>query len=288
MQYHMKIALLGLALSGLVACGGEPSSQGQSQGAEEAEGQLVEKIEGEVFYRERIMLPPGAELEVQLEDISKADAMATVMATVSYTLDGGPPYPFTIEYDPARIDERMRYALRARITTDGELRFTNTEYIDPFSGNPVKVLVHGMARAQPDTADEPAAVEEPVAEPVAEPADSTDGVIVWILGTLEGEKASLGSGGQPIELQMDAAERTASGFSGCNRYSGGFTHEGASTHGTSIKFGPLAGTMMACPDGGDLEQRYLKMLSRVDAYRMERDTLILLSDGDTVATFTPR
>ncbi len=73
------------------------------------------KIEGTVAYRERMMLPPGAQLEVQLEDISKADAMATVLATVIIPAEGGPPYPFAIEYDPTTIDERLRYALRATI-----------------------------------------------------------------------------------------------------------------------------------------------------------------------------
>ncbi len=289
MQDFMKIALLGIALSGLAACGGD--DQG-AMSADKAEEPVVATIEGEVFYRERIMLPPGAELEVQLEDISRADAMATVMATVNYTLDGGPPYPFSIEYDPARIDDRMRYALRARITTGGELRFTNTEYIDPFSGNPVKVLVHGMARQQPpaveaqEPAEQPA---EPTQKPTEQPAEQpSDGAIVWILQTLEGEEASLGSGGRAIELQMNAAESTAAGFSGCNRYSGGFSSDGRSTHGTAIKFGPMAGTMMACAEGGELEQRYLQVLGRVDAYRMEGETLAFMSDGDTIATFTPR
>jgi hypothetical protein len=39
------------------------------------------------------------------------------------------------------MQARMRYALRARITNIEQLQFTNTEYIDPFSGNPVEVMV---------------------------------------------------------------------------------------------------------------------------------------------------
>ena len=93
----------------LAACGGEKNEMTEEVGT-------VSTISGEVFYRERMMLPPGAEVEVQLQDVSKADALATVMASVMFTPEGGPPYPFAIEYNTAEIDERMRYSLRATIT----------------------------------------------------------------------------------------------------------------------------------------------------------------------------
>ncbi len=105
----------------------------------------MSRIEGEVFYRERMMLPPGAEVEVQLQDISRADALATVMATVIQRPESGPPYPFAIEYDPGTIDPRMRYALRATISLGDKLLFTSTEYIDPFAGNPLKIMVQRVA-----------------------------------------------------------------------------------------------------------------------------------------------
>ena len=143
------LALLGASWLGLVACGGEQEPQA-SPGASTAMEPGVTVIEGEVFYRERIMIPAGSEVEVQLEDISRADALATVLESVSFKAQGGPPYAFAIEYDPARIDERVRYALRARITApDGALLFTNTEYIDPFGGNPVRIMVQGMAQPAP-------------------------------------------------------------------------------------------------------------------------------------------
>ncbi len=284
-----------LALASLAGCSGDQQADGTTAADAAGEGEAMSVIEGEVSYRERIMLPPGAELEVQLEDISRADAMATVITTVSYTLDGAPPYPFTIEYDPTRIDPRMRYALRARITEGGELRFTNTEYIDPFAAPPVKVMVAAVARAPaPEVEDE---AETAPAESVDDGeqtagdtgADSAQqGAVVWILETLEGETAPLGSRSQPIELQLDAAESRVAGFSGCNRYSGGFSGDGKSTHGTPIKFGPMAGTLMACPDGGDTERRYLQALGRVDAYRMEGEKLVLLSGADVVATYNMR
>lgn len=279
----LGMVLLGSGLLAVAACGGERQAL-TAQDESQREGASMATIEGEVFYRERIMIPPESEVEVQLEDVSRADALATVLESVSFKARGGPPYPFIIEYDPSRIDERLRYALRARITSpDGNLLFTNTEYIDPFSGNPVKVMVQGMA--PPDPAPE-APVEAPPPQPEAAPSD--DSAIVWVLATLAGEQAPPGAGGKPVDLQMNAADSTASGFSGCNRYSGSFSSKGHSVHGTPIKFGPLAGTLMACADGGELERAYLQMLSEVDAYRMQGQMLELLSGGDVAATFKPR
>ncbi len=103
------------------------------------------RIEGSVTYRERMMLPPEAQIEVQFEDISQADAMASVLATVQLAPRGGPPYAFAIDYDPGRIDKRRRYALRASISVGDSLMFTSTDYIDPFSGNPVEILVRRVA-----------------------------------------------------------------------------------------------------------------------------------------------
>lgn len=272
-----------LAVVSLSACSDDNGAADQSRAGTAGENGSMSVIEGEVFYRERIMLRPGAELEVQLEDISRADAMATVITTVTYTLEGGPPYPFSIAYDPARIDPRMRYALRARITEDGALRFTNTEYIDPFAAGPVTIMVSAVARPPASTPEDEAAA----ARPDAGEEQGDDG-IVWILETLEGEPAPLGAGGKPIELQLDAAGGRAGGFSGCNRYTGSFSSEGTSTYGTPIRFGPMAGTLMACPDGEETERRYLQALGRVDAYRMEGDKLALLVGADVVATYTMR
>lgn len=256
--------LAGLVAVLLVACGGEQNAGG-TQGAGES---AMARIEGAVFYRERIMLPPGIRVAVQLEDISRADAMATVMATVEMTPEGGPPYPFAIDYDTARIDPRMRYALRATITRDDTLLFTNTDYIDPFSGNPVEVLV----QAVPQTAKS--------SGPGLESGR-------WLLSTLRGQGAPMGAGDKPVDLQLLAEERTAAGFSGCNRYTGVYAMEGVSGHGTPLKFGNMAGTLMACATGGELERDYLQMLAEVDAYRLQGDTLSLLVGAEVVATLKP-
>ena len=253
-----------LALLATAACGGEQEAR-VPVATVEADG--MAKIEGSVFYRERMLLPPGVEVEVQLQDISTADAMATVLATVTLTPEGAPPYPFVIEYDPAGIDSRMRYALRASICVGDQLMFTSTDYIDPFKGNPVEVLVRR------------------VPEPVQRDTPMLEGQ-VWTLATLAGEPAALGAGKKPLDIQFDAATMRVAGFSGCNRYMGAYEREGVSEHGSPLAFGPLAGTMMACAEGDELERQYLQLLGSVTGFRLAENTLSLLAGPEVLATFT--
>ena len=132
-----RILLLTCMLA-LAACDSGPE---KSMFTEDA----VARIEGTVVYRERMMLPPEALIEVQFQDISQADAMATVLATVQLAARGGPPYAFAIDYDPRHIDKRRRYALRATISVGDSLLFTSTDYVDPFSGDPAEILVRRVA-----------------------------------------------------------------------------------------------------------------------------------------------
>ena len=101
-------------------------------------------IEGKVWYRERMPLPPGAQIEVSLQDVAKMDVAADVISTLRFQPEGGPPFAFSLEYDPSRIQSRGRYAIRARIDADSTLLFTTTEHIGAFdaqSGEPVCVMV---------------------------------------------------------------------------------------------------------------------------------------------------
>ncbi|MEP4149004.1 MAG: YbaY family lipoprotein [Halioglobus sp.] len=290
--------LLGGALVlALTACGGE-KAPAETAGAEEEA--VVATINGEVFYRERMMLPPGAEVEVQLQDVSRADALATVMETVMFTPEGGPPYSFAIQYKPADIDERMRYSLRATISLGDQLMFTSTEFIDPFSGEAINIMVQRVPEPVKKTPAEPVKPDTPVEPDEAEVAEdarvaldkNTDteetDVALWLLDTLGGEPAPLGAGGKKVDLALNAQDGSASGFSGCNRYRGSFANEGSSTHGTPLKFGPLVSTMRACADGEETERAYLASLGTVNAYRIRGSGLELLRGDKVVATFKLR
>lgn len=100
-------------------------------------------VTGSVTYRPRIALPPNAVVEVQLVDVSRADAPAITLASQRIITGGRQvPIPFELVYNPNQIDPRMTYAVQARISVDGELQFINTRRFPVISqGHPNQVEV---------------------------------------------------------------------------------------------------------------------------------------------------
>ncbi|NWF81886.1 MAG: YbaY family lipoprotein [Chloroflexi bacterium] len=117
--------------------------EGRKQLTYRAQSVPASVVDGTVTYLQRIALPPEAVIQVQLVDVSRADAPAIVLATSSFQAGGRQvPFPFALPYDPARIDERYTYAVQARITLNGQLRFIATErYAVITRGNPTTVEV---------------------------------------------------------------------------------------------------------------------------------------------------
>jgi len=221
------------------------------------------RLEGSVLYRERIALPPTAAVTVRLEDVALADAPATVIAETRFVPEGGPPYAFALDYDPARLDRRGVHVVRARIEVDGRLWFTNTERIPAFErkdGKPLVILVKRTARA-------------PEAEPVVPDAGALAGTR-WVLAEIDGSAAGPGADGQKPDLRFGMAGE-ATGFAGCNRFGGSVTVEG-----NRLTFGPLRSTMMACADGDAVEQAYLKKLVGTVRFGFEGRELLLFGEDD--------
>lgn len=100
--------------------------------------QTMKELTGSVSYRERIALPPAASVNVKLLDVSLADAPATIIAETTVTPGGQVPVPFTLSYDPARIDPAHRYVLQAQIVVDGKLMFITDQNWPVFDGEPDK------------------------------------------------------------------------------------------------------------------------------------------------------
>ncbi|HWA15499.1 MAG TPA: META domain-containing protein [Gemmatimonadales bacterium] len=68
----------------------------------------------------------------------------------------------------------------------------------------------------------------------------------------------------------------ASGFAGCNRFSGTYT-----VAGDSLRFGPLMSTKMACPGQDQVEGGYLAALGATVTYTLADTSLILQGAGGT-------
>jgi uncharacterized lipoprotein YbaY len=85
-------------------------------------------VVGTATYREGTMLPPNAMFEATLEDVSRADAPATVLATSRiFPADELPPYRYELSAPRANLPATARVVVRARITVAGRLWFTTTQ-----------------------------------------------------------------------------------------------------------------------------------------------------------------
>lgn len=79
-------------------------------------------IRGSIVYREKVALPPDAELVVQLLDMTKADK-PVLNAEVKVRTDGRQiPIPFSLVVDPAKVTGDL-HALRASIRFGGKTQF---------------------------------------------------------------------------------------------------------------------------------------------------------------------
>lgn len=104
-------------------------------------------IRGSAFYRERIMMPPGCTLRVQLIDNRLADTSAAVIADRRFDLDHGPPYAFELAYEPGRVRPDTDYGLHASLTDpDGVLRFVTDTRVMVMPGSP-EVVEFRLVRA---------------------------------------------------------------------------------------------------------------------------------------------
>ena len=229
-----------------------------------AAGAQAHAIRGTAAYRERMALPPGAVLEVVLEEISRADAPATRIAEARIEVQGQVPIAFVLPYDPARIAPHLTYAVRATLSRDGQVLF-RTDAIHPVltRGHDGTVELRLVRAAGAATPEPPPAFIGPR----------------WVLTALRGAAPTPG-----VETDITfTGDGNAFGSGGCNRFRGGFRREGAA----GLSLGPVASTMMACEGPkSEQEQRFHAALGAVKRWRVEGEALLLSgADGTELLRF---
>lgn len=145
----------------------------------------------------------------------------------------------------------------------------------------------GAPSGQPAPGGTPAG--QPAAEPTgdaqsqltAQPGAAEDTLVgtSWLLTEINGA-APVGE--QTPTLEFVEPGRVA-GTGGCNRYFGGFSQDG-----TTVSFGQMGSTKMACPQDGVMEQEqaFLNLLSRITSFSLAGDTLTLTADDGATLVFT--
>lgn len=226
------------------------------------------KVTGTASYRERIAMPPEAVFEATLQDVSRADAAAEVIGRATLSPAGQPPYRFEIEVDPARIDEARSYSVRATITIDGRLVFTSdvvTPVLTRGHGSEVELPMRHVA-GRADAGAQPASLER----------------TTWMLVEIDGAPPPAEAKERPVQLQLDAGTRRASGFAGVNQVAGGFEHDGE-----RLRFSHMATTLRAGPpELMQLEAAVLRALDATRSQRISSDGLVLCDEsGRSLARF---
>lgn len=143
MKAALPVMLLMLATAGCQtsnATGPAPGSEGSAS---------MVRLEGNATYRQRIALPPDAVLIVRIQDVSRMDAPARLIAEQRLPTQGRQvPLPFAVDYDPAQVQSVPRVAVSARIE-DGAgtlLWITDTHIPLPPAGQRVDLPLVQVSR----------------------------------------------------------------------------------------------------------------------------------------------
>ncbi|WP_349019573.1 YbaY family lipoprotein [Methyloglobulus sp.] len=84
-------------------------------------------VSGTAAYRQRIAMPPEAVLTVSLEDVSRADTVATILAESKQAFgERQVPLEFALQVPNSKINPDSDYNLRAKIDVGGQMHFITT------------------------------------------------------------------------------------------------------------------------------------------------------------------
>ncbi len=257
--------LLGVGLMSVAAACTHAPDVGASD-TEHSETDRQRQVTGTLLYRERLLLPPGAVAEVSLLDVSRADAPARTITQQVIRDPSAPPIPFVLEYDPADIDQRRNYSVRAVIRQRDRLLFT-TDTVSP-------VITRGAGH----TAE---LLLKRVGEPTTRP-DASLTETYWKLVSIAGRFYVHAGAEREPHLTLRADGDAITGFGGCNTFHGRFEQDAG---GGRLRFERLAATKRACLDGVDIEAQFLTMLQEVNRYVIRGDSLGLLRDDEALLGF---
>jgi putative lipoprotein len=262
-----------LALAALLGgCQAEQSSGGQPQ--------AMNRLTGTVLYRERIALPADATIEVRLEDVSRADAPADVIAAQTIAPGGRQvPIPFEVAYAPERIEPNRRYGLRAAIrSASGDLMFTTTahhavlEQGAALSG--IELLVQRVGSSGAGGAPSAGAAGSP------QSTGSITGASWRLVSITRAGGAVERVPSEPAYTIEFGADGRYSGQAHCNRYMGGYERPAADR--IAIRGG--ASTLAACPPPS-IADEFLRTLAGATRYVVRNDELELAADDGRSLTF---
>ena len=264
----MRLNVSNVILAFVVACSSYARPTGEA--VPEANPDLP-TVEGTATYREKIALPPNAIFEAVVQDVSRADAPAIEVGRTTVRQPPQVPIPFRITMNPADIDPKRSYSVRARILVDGKPWFTSDMVYPVFMGvtsSKVDMLLKRVASGTQEGATVAALANR-----------------YWRITELAGNPVAPPTGSQrePQLILRDVdGKQTYSATVGCNGMSGGY-----SVSGDAITFSSGVSTLMACPPPLDAMELQLRTaIGGTRRWRISGNTLELKDEtGARLALF---
>lgn len=228
-------------------------------------------LSGEVTYRERIALPPGASLSVGLVDLA-APQTPRIAAKAALASPGEVPLNFNLNFDDTVLVDGASYGIVAEISgEDGAVWFRNAEpyAVDPRApAGPILVIVSftGQTDAAATGAPPPAILD-----------------VTWVADSIGGNPTS-----PNVQSSLSiAADMRAGGRGGCNSW---FAQAALAPNDGALVFSAVAATRMACLSDAATAQEtaWFAALAATRLYRLDGDKLVLLDEARTeLATLSP-
>lgn len=217
-----------------------------------------------VTFRERIALPPGASVDIQIVDFAEMVRSVGPIASQRFAITTV-PLTVSLTYDPQIVKDGFRYGILATIRApNGQKMFFGTEPLDDLGGSNLAVDMVLKMLPEPDGNT---AVSRRISG------------VPWTVTEIFGERWQ---NEDPATLMIDD-EMNFAIFGGCNRYTGKLA-----PLGRGLAFPEnMAGTMMACPGEIEaLERRFLTAIMQVSDYvRYGAGLLMMDADGRAVLHF---
>lgn len=240
------------------------------QGTTEIENSTQGVVSGEVMYRERIALPPGSVVTIELQEMSVETQSVSVLAEETITTNGANvPIPFTVQYDVAAINEQSDYVLSVRIKNGEVISFAT---IDPYpvitKGNRETGVVV-MLTQQTEVASDNTPVP-----PTNQSVQLIGNDFVWKYtegDTIEDTDSPITPTGEQFVLRFSEDGQFTS-TTDCNQVSGGYVQDGE-----VLSLGPIVTTLMACDGEDSKESVYLAELGRVTSFSITENNQLRLN-----------
>lgn len=248
------LSALALMVVLISACAGGAGVQADNT-ADNAAGEQA-AVSGELVYRQRIALAPGAEINVRLVDVDDG----TILGQQNIQPQGRQvPIAFRIAYNADDFTSDHQHLLLATVRDGaGQLHWAADTPIDTFDSSRDDGVRVQLAQA---SFNAKALIGSPWQ---LQRIVHADGTIDWA------------GAEQPSTLEFGDDGRVG-GHAACNRFFADYELADAG----KLTFGHAGATLMACSDAG-LAQAFLQLLDKVQSYAITGDQLRLFADDATL------